>query len=145
MVRHQQFISEQWPKMINTKMYYGVALSAESHPLSDLSSLTKVQVETLRIQRMVRESQINMASALKIRKKAGITRGSHYRILGQARKNVKESLFTVATAVQMGMVKPDDVQRLISLASSVPEESDSARLAEAIELIKLVADRIVMF
>ena len=131
--------------MINTKMYCAVALSTESRSLSDLSSLTKVQVETLRIQRMVRESQINMASALKIRKKVGISRGSHYRILGQARKNVKESLFTVATAVQMGLVKPDDVQRLISLASSVPEESGSGRVAEAFGLIELLADRIVMF
>jgi hypothetical protein len=64
--------------------------------------------------RAVLEGEINMDIALKTRRKSGISRGTHYRILTQAKKNVKQSLFTVATAVQMGLSKAEYVQKLIS-------------------------------
>ena len=86
-----------------------------------------------------------MEEALRTRKNSGISRGTHYRVLAQARKNVKESLFTVAVAAQMGLLKPEDIQRLVTMVSSVPIDLDSDKEAELLPLVKVLADRIVMF
>jgi hypothetical protein len=119
-------------------------LEAENEAVADLSSFTKVQVDTLKIHLAVRKGEINMDDALKMRKSSGISRGTHYRILAQAKKNLKESLLTVAVAAQMGFIKPEDVQKLIATVSMIPEQVDSEKLPEVLALVKAVADRIVM-
>ena len=85
-----------------------------------------------------------MQDALKSRKISGISRGAYYRILAQARKNMKKSLFTVATAAQLGLIKPEDVQKLISMVTLIPNEVDPEKLPEILGLVNAVADRIVM-
>jgi hypothetical protein len=85
-----------------------------------------------------------METALKTRRNSGISRGTHYRILAQAKKNLSESLFTVATAVQLGLVKPEDVQKLISTVSMIPPDVHPEKMAEVMALARLLADRIVM-
>jgi hypothetical protein len=112
--------------------------------MADLSSLTRIQVETLKIQHNVLRGEIKIDNALKIRKSSGISRGTHYRILAQAKKNITRSLFTVAIAVQMGLVKSEDVQKLISSVSTIPLEVDPETLPQIIALVKVLADRIVM-
>jgi hypothetical protein len=112
--------------------------------IADLSSLTNVQIQTLKIHLAVARHEINIQEALKSRKISGISRGTHYRILAQAKKNVKQSLFTVATAVQLGLIKADDVQKLVSSVSLIPTDIDSQKMPEVLALIEAVADRIVM-
>ncbi len=85
-----------------------------------------------------------MQDALVTRKNSAISRGTHYRILAQARKNVRESLFTVATAVQMGLLREEDVDKLISTVSKIPADVDSDKLPEVIALVSALANRIVM-
>ena len=130
--------------MFNTLLYYDIPLSSSSEAIADLSSLTRIQVETLKIHRSVIKAEIKMDSALKMRNTSGISRGTHYRILAQAKKNITESLFTVATAVQMGLLKSEDVQKLISSVSMIPADVDPEKLPELIALVKVLADRIVM-
>jgi len=86
-----------------------------------------------------------MEEALKSRKISGISRGTYYRILAQAKRNVKRSLFTVATAAQLGLIRPEDVQKLILAISTIPNEVDSGKLADILALVDAVAERIVMF
>jgi len=90
------------------------------------------------------KAEIKMDIALTMRRNSGISRGTHYRILAQAKKNITESLFTVATAVQMGLLKSEDVQKLISSVSMIPVDLDPEKLPEVIALVKVLADRIVM-
>jgi hypothetical protein len=110
----------------------------------DLSSLTRIQAETLELHLAMRKSQISMQNALKTRKTFGISRGTHYRILAQAKKNVRESLFTVAIAVQMGLLKPEDVQKLVSSVSMIPADVDPKKLPEILALVEVLANHIVM-
>jgi predicted DNA-binding protein (UPF0251 family) len=110
----------------------------------DLSSLTRIQVETLQLHFAMRKSEISMQDALRTRKNLGISRGTHYRILAQARKNIRESLFTVVIAVQMGLLKPEDVQKLVSSVSMIPTDVNPERLPEVLALVRVLADRIVM-
>jgi predicted DNA-binding protein (UPF0251 family) len=125
-------------------LYYAILLSSSSEAIADLSSLTRIQVETLKVHRAVAKDEIKMETALKIRRNSGISRGTHYRILAQARKNITQSLFTVATAVQMGLLKAEDVEKLISSVSMIPADLDPEKLAEVIALVKVLADHIVM-
>src|SRR5579859_6602633 len=110
--------------MLNTILYYEILLSGPSQAIVDLSSLTRIQAETLKIHTAVKKNEIKMDNALKIRKNMGISRGTHYRILAQAKKNITESLFTMAAAVQIGLLKPEDVQKLISAVSMIPADVD---------------------
>jgi hypothetical protein len=130
--------------MLNTLLYYRTLLKSPPETVINLSSLTRIQVETLQLHFAVRKSEISMQDALKKRKNFGISRGTHYRILAQAKKNIRESLFTVAIAVQMGLVKPEDVQKLVSSVSMIPADIDSERLPEVLALVGVLADRIVM-
>jgi len=133
-----------WGIILNTLLYYAILLNSAPEVITDLSSLTRVQVETLKIHRAVLKGEINMDIALKIRRNSGISRGTHYRILSQAKKNVTKSLLTVAAAVQMGLLKPEDVQKLISTVSMIPTDIDPEKLPEVMALVRVLADRIVM-
>ena len=130
--------------MLNTLLYYEIPLSSPSEAISNLSSLTRIQVETLKIQQSVIKAEITMDSALKMRRNSGISRGTHYRILTQAKRNITQSLFTVAVAVQMGLLKSEDVQKLISSVSMIPVDVDPGKLPEVVALVKVLAERIVM-
>lgn len=130
--------------MLNTILYYDVSLKSPPESVADLSSLTRVQIATIQLHQSVTKSQINMQDALVTRKNSAISRGTHYRILAQARKNVRESLFTVATAVQMGLLREEDVDKLISTVSKIPADVDSDKLPEVIALVSALANRIVM-
>ena len=113
--------------------------------ISDLSSLTKVQLETLELHIAIRKGEINLRDALRRRKVNGISPGTHYRILSQARKNVKRSLLTVAIAAQLGLVKAEDVQRIISAISAIPLQVDSDKLMEIVALVSTLANRVVIY
>lgn len=111
---------------------------------SRFSSLTAVQVDTLKIHESVRKGEINLDYGLKVRKHEGISRGTHYRILAQAKKNMRESLFTLVTGVQLGLVKPEDVERLLSVVSRVPSSLEEAKVSEIVMLVRILIERIVM-
>ena len=85
-----------------------------------------------------------MDIALRMRRNSRISRGTHYRILAQARRNIKKSLFTVALAVRLGLVRVEDVQRLAAALSGMPDDAEPPRIAELMELARIIADRIVM-
>jgi hypothetical protein len=110
----------------------------------DLSSLTRIQFETLQLHLAVRQAKINVQDALKRGKKSPISRGTHYRILAQARKNVKQSLFTVAVAVQIGLLKQEDVLKLIGSVSAIPPDVEPQKMAEILPLVRILVERIVM-
>jgi len=130
--------------MLNTLLYYTFVLNSAPDTVADLSSLTRVQIETLKIHIALSRHEIKMREALESRKNGGISRGTYYRILAQAKKNIKRSLFTVAAAAQLGLLKTEDVQRLISSVSMIPDGVDAGKLPEILALVNAVADRIVM-
>ncbi len=119
-------------------------MESANESVMDLSSLTKVQIETIKSQLAMRKGQINMQEALRTRKNMGISRGTHYRILDQAKNNIRRSLVTVAVAAQLGLVNPDDVQKLIGMVSKIPSDVDPDMLPEVVTLVQALLSRIVM-
>lgn len=130
--------------MLNTLLYYDCQLNSLPEMISDFSSLTRIQVETLKIHRAMLKREINMDVALKTRKNVGISRGTHYRIVAQAKSNIIKSLLTVAIAAQLELLKPEDVQKLISTVSMIPVDADPDKLPEVVALVHVLAQRIVM-
>jgi len=130
--------------MLNTLLYYDGPLNSLPEVLSDFSSLTRIQVETLKIHRAMLKREINIDVALKTRKNVGISRGTHYRIVAQAKSNIIKSLLTVAIAAQMELLKPEDVQKLISTVSMIPVDVDPDKLSEVVALVHVLVQRIVM-
>jgi len=57
---------------------------------------------------------------------------------------VVKSLLTVATAAQLGLLKPEDVQKLIATVSTIPVDLDPTKMSEVVTLVAVLADRIVM-
>lgn len=125
-------------------MYYFTAMTSSAKALAVLSSLTPVQVETLGIQNSIIKDVIPLAKGLRMRKEEGIQKGTHYRILSQAKRNIKESLFTIAISAQMGLLKPEEVLKLVSAVASLPADVDPEKLPEILGLMDALADRIVM-
>ena len=119
-------------------------MKAQPKNIDGLSFLTEAQIETLEIEVARRKNEITMEQALRTRKISGISRGTHYRVLRQAKDNIKASLFTLAVAVRLGIVNVEDVQKLILSASSIPSNLNASKAAEVVTLANVLAERIVM-
>jgi hypothetical protein len=99
------------------------------------SSLTSRQVELLSIHRQVQVGDSTTLDALskanegrtKRGKQHQLTRGSFERSVRQGKDNVSRALVTLLVASWMGLVKQEDLRRLIALAeadvSGMPDTS----------------------
>ena len=112
--------------------------------LVELSSLTPTQVLVIELQQAIHKHEMSVAEALLKHRNSGVSKGTHYRILAQARNNIKKSLLTVIIAVQLGVVDQEEFQRLLALAPKISDGLDSARLEEITLIMKTLVDRIVM-
>ena len=110
----------------------------------DKSSLTKVQVETLKLHLAILKNEISLDAALRSRKISRISKGTHYRIVSQARGNLESSLFTIAAGVQLGLLKPDDLQKFFTSVSLVPTEVDPENLPQVMSLMNALVRKLVM-
>ena len=130
--------------VFNTILYYYHSLKPSSESLADLSSLTRTQIETIKLQQAASRGEIRVSDAIKLRTNSPISKGTHYRILGQARENVKKSIVTTAIAVQLGIVRPEDLLKIVESVSKVPLEVDDATLRNVTAIIVALINRIVM-
>ena len=119
-------------------------LSSWQDELVDLSSLTRIQYNTLKSFILIKEGKINLQIALKNHKKLGIRPGTYYRILKQARTNVLQSVYTLLLAAQVGLLRPEDVQRLLSTVAAIPPGLDEEKRSATVEIIRTLVTRIVM-
>ena len=119
--------------------------------LVEQSTLTPRQLEALQLYVRVALGEMKYREAASVasqgRTKGAsgpLTVGSYFRTFQQARENVKSSVVTLLIGVWLGIVKPDDVRRLLDVAGSgvrTLSEEETARLARVLhELVK----RIVM-
>lgn len=73
-----------------------------------------------------------------------VTIGSYFRTVQQARENVRRSLVTLMIGLWLGVVKPEDVRRLLDAAGgSVRELSDEER-ERIVQVLRALLEKIVM-
>ena len=111
--------------------------------------LTARQIQSLRLYVRVALGEMRYREAASVASQGrtrgapkSLTIGSYFRTVQQARENVKKSIVTLLIGVWLGVVKPDDVRRLLDVAGSgVRElsEEETDRLAGVLhELVKRV-------
>jgi len=107
------------------------------------STLTRVQLETLELQKRVLSGEITASRAAESRRGGPVSVGSYYRVLGQAKGKIRASMLTVLAAVWLGYVKSDDLARLFELIGRGSAELDSEDSERLIGLLDALLDRIV--
>jgi hypothetical protein len=112
--------------------------------LIERSNLTKKQLESLTSYVKVVSGGMFYREAAALRSGKPVTIGSYYRTVQQGRIRVRESIVTVLVAIAVGLVKPEDIRRLLELiGKGSPEvaEEDSERF---VAILQAVLDKIVM-
>jgi hypothetical protein len=112
------------------------------------STLTRAQIETLELQKRVLAGDIKPgeAAAQRVGKKSRgpYTAGSYHRVLDQARANIRSSILTVLTAMQLGYVKYDDLSRLLEVVGRGTAELRGEEADRLIGVLNALLDRLVM-
>jgi hypothetical protein len=107
------------------------------------STLTRVQLETLELQRRVISGEIPATRAAKLRAGGPVSIGSYYRVLGQAKGKIRASILTVLAAMWLGYVKSDDLARLFELIGKGPAELSPEASDRMVALLDALLDKIV--
>jgi hypothetical protein len=116
------------------------------------SSLTPRQLESLASYLRVASGEIKLKEAASLasqgrrreRSEKPLTVGSYYRTVSQARTNVKESLMTVVLAIWLGLIKLEDVRRLIELVGGGVRELSDEEADRFLRLLEALLRRIVV-
>jgi hypothetical protein len=106
--------------------------------LVDQSTLTKTQLESLRSYVRVARGELRLREAASQRSAGGVTIGSYYRTVSQARTKIKESIVTVVIGLWLGLVESEDVRRLFDLVGKGAAElsgEDAERLARVLQVL----------
>lgn len=110
--------------------------------------MTSKQLESLMGYLRVKDGQLKLrqvaASRVGYGSKQGVTLGSYYRTVTQARKNLRESLVTLLIGLWLGAIRLEDTKRLFDLvglgARELPE-GEEERLAQVLDAL---LDRMVV-
>jgi hypothetical protein len=107
------------------------------------SSLTPTQIQSIILQKRVQKKELTASEAIRKRGAGGVTSGAYYRVVGQARSNIEEALYTLLFCSRAGVIQMDDLRRLLDLISSAPTV-DEQSVEQVISLVDALVKRIVM-
>jgi hypothetical protein len=112
--------------------------------LRQKSTVTQVQFETLSLSKRVKRRELRVYEAAKSRKVSGVSVGSYYRVLGQARSRLERAVFTLLLAVRMQTLEKEELTRLLKMVAEAPEDMGEANLQEFIELLSVLVRKMVV-
>ena len=113
--------------------------------LRQKSTVTAVQFETLMLSRRVKRGELRVVEAAKSRKEDdGVSVGSYYRVLDQARSRLERSIFTLLLAVRTQTLDKDELIRLLTMVSEAPEQMGEANLQEFNDLLVALVRKMVV-
>lgn len=106
-------------------------------------SLTKRQIECLSLQISARNTLGDGEKGERPHVADGVSEGSYYRVLGQAKNNINQALYTMLLCSRIGVIRDIDLNRLFNLMSKAPSEV-SGSSEEVISLVEALVTKIVM-
>lgn len=109
--------------------------------LATRSSLTKRQIELLLLQISLQNAAPESESGARI---SGVTKGAYYRVLSQAKSNIDQALYTILFCSRAGVLRMDDLRRLLDMASKVPPDVAQVESQQVQQLVEALLKRIVM-
>lgn len=111
--------------------------------LGSRSSLTKTQIQRLSVYISLQNEQDSTVKNERGHVMSGVTEGAYYRVLKQAKNNVNQALYTLLLCSRMGVIRVDDLSRLLQLVGKVPSDTlDNAD--EVMSLVDALVKKIVM-
>ncbi|MDG6899016.1 MAG: hypothetical protein JRN12_02625 [Nitrososphaerota archaeon] len=122
-----------------------------SDSLVEHSALTTRQLDALQLYVSVvrREMKYREAAVVAARGRTRgaarpLTVGSFFRTVQQARENVKKSVVTLLIGIWLGVVKVDDVRRLLDVAGGGARELSVEERARLAGVLRELVERIVI-
>ena len=112
--------------------------------LVNQSTLTPRQLETLRSYLRVAIGEMRYREAAASGPSKRVTVGSYFRTVQQARENVRKSIVTLLIGVWLGVVKPEDVRRLLDTAGGNVSELGDEERERFVAVLRALLQRIVM-
>lgn len=111
--------------------------------LAQHCSLTKRQIESLNLQISARRTLGRRDKEDRPHVISGVSEGSYYRVLGQARNNVEQAVYTMLLCSRMGLIQGGDLNRLLKMMGDAPSELPGGP-DEVISLVEALVRKIVM-
>jgi hypothetical protein len=112
--------------------------------LVDLSTLTPRQFEALQSYLRVALGEMRYREAAASGQSKPVTVGSYFRTVQQARDNIRKSIFTLLIGLWLGVVKPEDVRRLLDVAGSDVRGLSEDEANRIIGVLRALVHKIVM-
>ena len=108
------------------------------------SSLTETQIERLLLQISLQKPSGSGSEGESGSRISGVSAGAYYRVLGQAKNNIDQALYTVLLCARVGAIRMEDVRRLLDLVSKVPADVPESEARQLASLVDVLVKRIVM-
>jgi hypothetical protein len=108
------------------------------------SSLTKKQIDRLILQISLQRGGTERVEGESGPTISGVSQGSYYRVLSQARSNIDQALYTVLLCSRIGVIQMEDLRRLLDLMAKAPSEVAEGDVDQLSALVAALVKRIVM-
>ena len=107
------------------------------------SDLTDVQVISLELYLRFRSGELTLKEAAALRD-GGVSIGSFYRTVQQARHRVRSACITLLVALWVGVVRAEDLRRLLEIAGRGAPNFSEAEEDQLLAVLGALVDKIVM-
>ncbi len=111
--------------------------------LGRFASLTEAQLESLSLYRRVLNGEITSKEAARLRTPKPVSLGTYHRVLNQAVRNLQASVWTVLAAVNLGLLREQELKRLIDLLPKTSGLQEGSEI-ELLAVIQAIVSHIVM-
>lgn len=112
--------------------------------ISKDSSLTETQLESLVSYQRVKAGEISLKEAAGARSRGPVSIGAYYRVVKQAKENVRSSILTLVTALWLGYVRVEDVRRLFELVGRGSVELSDEETDQFVGVLNALVDRMLV-
>jgi hypothetical protein len=96
------------------------------------------------LSKRVKKGELRVFQAAKSRKEDGVSVGSYYRVLDQARSRLEHSIFTLLLAVRTQSLDKEELTRLLKMVAEAPEAMEEANLEEFMTLLSALVKKMVV-
>lgn len=112
--------------------------------LAKMSSITDAQLDVLLLHRRVLSGKIKKKQAASARASGPVTLGAFNRVLQQGKENLRRAVLSIIVGVREGLIKPDELRKLIDLVARAPLEMPDEQQEAFVTLVLALTDKIVM-
>lgn len=108
------------------------------------SVLTARQLEAIQSYLRVSLGDMTYREAAASATSKSVTVGSYFRTVQQARENIRKSIVTLLIGIWVGILKPEDLHKLLDVAKGELEGLSDEERSRYIEVLRVLLKKIVM-